>query len=376
MTSHSPSSGHLARISSLNGGIAVAVHGLTHALVDSGHRVRIATPADSGLAVGDWSHASAESYSTVTRFEYGRRLRSLVAGWDSSVIHVHGLWMYHQLAALLDGRRSGRPYVVSPHGMLDSWALSQSSVRKSLMRRVFVDRSLRRAACIHALCVSELESIRALGFGGPIALIPNGVDLPPRHEVLEVKREDTVLFLGRLHPKKGLMELLTAWGRGIKGWRLKIAGWGDPAFEEALRSKAAREGSGTVEFLGPVMGAEKEELLRKSGAFVLPSHSEGLPMAVLEAWAFGVPVLMSKACNLPEGFLAGAALEAEANPDSIVVALHDLADSTLSERKNLVGRGRDLVERQFSWSSVASRMNSVYSWTLGGELPSHVDVKT
>jgi poly(glycerol-phosphate) alpha-glucosyltransferase len=122
----------------------------------------------------------------------------------------------------------------------------------------------------------------------------------------------------------------------------------------------------SVVFAGTLFGAEKDNALRCAKAFVLPSISEALPLAILEAWAYGLPVLMTPQCHLPEGFAAGAALKAEPDVESLTQALRTLFSMSESEREEMGARGRRLVQQKFSWPRVAEQMVAVYRWVLGG----------
>jgi poly(glycerol-phosphate) alpha-glucosyltransferase len=202
------------------------------------------------------------------------------------------------------------------------------------------------------------------------------------------------LFLGRIHPKKGLSGLLKAWAEiqnpksGIqnsKDWQLVIAGWEQGGHEGELielcselrlsvvqRSKhvpcsATAQGADVV-FYGPAFGGEKVQLLRRADAFVLPSLSEGLPMSVLEAWAYGLPVVMTPECHLPEGFASQAALEIRNGKmgDSKWSGLQQLLDMSDSDRIEMGRRGRRLVEEKFTWPKVAAQMKQLYEEILGG----------
>jgi glycosyltransferase involved in cell wall biosynthesis len=138
-------------------------------------------------------------------------------------------------------------------------------------------------------------------------------------------------------------------------------------------SGRARRSSPTVIFTGPAFGDTKDALLRRADAFILPSFSEGLPMSVLEAWSYRLPVLMTVHCNIPEGFAADAAIRIGTDPESIAEGMRLLFQSPTSDLRSLGSNGRSLVERQFTWPQVAAQMKEVYEWVLGGgPRPSHV----
>ena len=272
-----------------------------------------------------------------------------------------------------------RPMIISTHGMLEPWALRQSRWKKHLAWKVWNRQLVRSAKCLHALCDEEATSIAALLPGAPICVVPNGVDLPSK--LPEVERETerkSLLFIGRIHPKKGVVPLIEAWARApgmvADGWRLTVAGWDDGGHERALRTRVDALGLGaSVAFVGSVTGSGKDELFRRASAFILPSFSEGLPMSVLEAWSYGLPVLMTDECHLTSGFAEGAARRIEPTAASIAEGLEDFA--VLAKRGGLdsIGkRGRALVERRYSWARIGVDMAGVYEWLLGGSKPTCV----
>jgi glycosyltransferase involved in cell wall biosynthesis len=305
---------------------------------------------------------------------YAPRLVSALARAKIDVLHVHGLWMYPSVASLVWSHATRRPYVISPHGMLDGWALGNNRWKKLFALSAYERRHLEGAACLHALCEAEAESFRSFGLRNPICIIPNCVDQPsvaaasesgPVEEPLR-----TLLYLGRLHPKKGLVNLLLAWRRfesrrGLPGggWQLVLAGWGQGDYERDLNSLAAQLGvMDSVRFAGPQFGLAKDAIYRKAAAFVLPSVSEGLPMVVLEAWSHGLPVMMTQHCNIPEGFAAGAALPIAPDDDGILRGLRVMAGMTDLERRTMGMRGMQLTRTRFSREVNSKALKDVYGW--------------
>ncbi|NJM38461.1 MAG: glycosyltransferase, partial [Akkermansiaceae bacterium] len=252
------------------------------------------------------------------------------------LLHTHGLWADTSRAVTQVGRRRKIPWLVSPHGMLDPWALANSGWKKRIARLLFEDAHLKNAACLHALCQSEMESIRAFGLRGPICTIPNGVSLPDFEKKSDDSGKKSLLFLGRLHPKKGLVNALEAWAKLPKttrnAWQFLVAGWDQGGHGDELKQLSRERGiSDSVEFLGSVFGQAKADLLSRADAFILPSFSEGLPIAILEAWAYRLPVVMTDFCNLPEGFQAGAAMRIDfsekqiSQPDAVAATFREFS---------------------------------------------------
>ncbi len=387
------------------GGLSSSVRGLMGTMQQQGDDMRFFTVVDEYSHEDIW--AEFEIYLAQCRgprkFGYAPTLDSALELYDPDIVHCHGLWTYSTQAAMNWRRRTGNPVIIHPHGMLDPWALKHNSWKKFLARMLYERRNLKEASCIRALCVSEMESIRALGLKNPVCVIPNAIDLPgPAKDDAGAIRpgRKLLLYLGRLHPKKGINLLIQAWAQKqqealFADWTLVIAGWDQGGHEAALKRQASKAGLAWTDlqelpesetrlqtglehppplvFTGPVFGMNKERLYRACEAFALPSYSEGLPMVVLEAWAYGKPVIMTSMCNLPEGFEAQAALRIETNAAFICDSLKQLVKFSAAERQDMGARGRSLVETKFNWPRVANQMREVnYALVRGGELPDFV----
>jgi poly(glycerol-phosphate) alpha-glucosyltransferase len=323
----------------------------------------------------------------------------------ADLLYAATLWKYPSWAALQWAEQTGKPMMAAPHGSLDAWALRNAAWKKRIAAALFKNRQLRRATCLRALCQSEADAFRAYGLTQPIAIIPNGVALPKVEQEMGDGRWEigghtqpstprTLLFLGRIHPKKGLPNLIRAFAQsrgsrveGREPWRVIIAGWDQGGHEAELMQLCEELGlsfshkmhkehkaeatsafslQSSVFFHGPAFGKEKENLLRRADAFILPSFSEGLPMSVLEAWSYRLPVVMTPECNLPEGFAADAAIRIETSAESIAEGLRTLFSMNDADLISMGDKGRELVKARFTWQTVAAQMREVYDWMLGG----------
>jgi len=300
------------------------------------------------------------------------------------IAHVHGLWTYPSFAGYRWHRRTKRPLVYTAHGMLSPWALRNSAWKKRLVRALWEDAAHRSAACFHVNSAAEHLTLRRHGLRNPICIIPNGIDLPASQNseasslvsgLLSVARgRKLLLYLGRLHPKKNLVNLIRAWKEALNShpstlnsWMLAIAGWDQGGHEAQLRKLTTDLRLLTsVIFLGPRFGADRDTCYRACDAFALPSFSEGLPMTVLEAWAYAKPVVMTPECNLAESFVAGAALQIGTTSKEIAAGVKQLIEMSDDDRKAMGARGRALVAAKFSWPRVGQEMRTVYEWVLGG----------
>jgi len=337
----------------------------------------------SELDMDLWKPLDVRSFDSKTKFMFSRSLKRALLLSTSPILHLHGLWLYPHILLNVCKRKRNMKVIITPHGMLDVYAVSQRSVLKTtLANLLFANKSFKNCDCFHALCKSELESIRAYGIDRPVAIIPNGVDMPQvRVDRTDRTEKKHLLYLGRLHPKKGLDLLINALGKMkcehpevLQEWVLDIVGWGQGDF--CLRINELVEElylDGDIVFHGGVFGAEKEKLYINSDAFILPSYSEGLPMTVLEAWSYALPVIMTPACNIPEGFENDAALSVDPNIESIEKGLLTFFKLSNEERLKMGNNGYQMVKEQFTWDVSAKKMLRLYDWVLnGGEKPEFV----
>ena len=376
-----------AAASSRAGGVWVGVRCLSLALVRIGIEAEIFALTDRGSRTNCAGRAGPRiklhSVLGSTAFGYAPDLGAALDRGRLSLLHANGIWMYPSLASLNWSRRGGgrRPYVISAYGMLDPWAVRNVAWKKRLAGWWFENAHLSGAACLHALAAAEARAFRSYGLTNPICIIPSGVDLPvdgPRPApawAAEAGGRRVLLFLGRLHPKKkGLLNLIRAWAAvqadrpaEAADWMLVIAGWDQGGHEAVLRGLVDELGAAaSIRLVGPQFDDDKAASLAFADAFVLPSFSEGLPIAVLEAWSHGLPALITEACNLPEGFAAGAALPIRPEVPSIADGLRRLMALSDADRQAIGARARRLVQERFAWPQIARQMSTVYAWLLGG----------
>ena len=301
-------------------------------------------------------------------------IHRIVRKEKADIIHQQGIWMYYSYATLVEKHRNSHcKIIIEPHGMLDPWAVRNSGWKKKIVGRLFEYKNLRTADCIHALCRSEYESIRKFGLNNPVAIIPNGITLPlnPQYERNHEKR--ILLFVGRIHPKKGIKEMLLGLAMVkmrnpelLNSWDIQIAGWDQNGHINELKQIVESHNLiEEVKFTGPLYGEAKEKALCRANAFILPSFSEGLPMSILEAWAYELPVVMTDFCNIPEGFEHNCAVKIEPSPDDICEKLTNLFQMPDIELAEMGKRGKELVSQFFTWAVVAKKKIDSYKYLLG-----------
>lgn len=287
------------------------------------------------------------------------------------IIHSHGLWTMPGVYAGRASRNGPSQLVVSPRGMLSRWALGYHALRKRLFWNVIQRRTLEGAVCFHATSEAESDDIRQLGFTQPLVVLPNGVDLPD----LEPRPHDQrrrLLFLGRLHPKKGVDILLRAWvlvERRFPEWSLEIAGPDEGGHLARLRRIASALSLKRVSFSGPLYGPDKTLAYQRASLFVLPTHSENFGLTVAEAMAAGTPVIVT--VGAPWGALRDhdAGWWIETGVDALAACLEEALACSPERLSKMGERGREWMARDFSWDRIGEEHAAAYRWLRDGGAP-------
>jgi poly(glycerol-phosphate) alpha-glucosyltransferase len=298
----------------------------------------------------------------------------------STVCHVHGLWLPHTIAARSLASRLGIPIVSSVHGMLEPWEIANKGTKKELYSRLFERRSLALSACLRALSEQEAEDYRRYGLRNPIALIPTGIGAlscgdpkPMLARYREVAGKQVVLFISRVHYKKGVVNLVEAWPRVRElcpAAHLVIMGGDYEGATGRIKQLRTRlDCADSVTITGPVNDELKNSALSLCDCFTLPSYSEGLSAAVLEALSVGVPVVITPKCNVGGVQEAGAGYVTSNRPAELAAALAACLNQSDDKRAAMREAARNLVRERYDWSGIAGKMQEVYSWLTGGGKP-------
>ena len=299
-------------------------------------------------------------------------LKREIGETKDAIIHNHGIWMRVNHLASQIARNREVPLVISTRGMLEPWALQFKKYKKRLAWQLYQKRDLESSTVIHATALQEAENLRDLGFKMPIAVIPNGVDVPSwREATKKQERIRTVLFMSRIHPVKGLLNLVEAWMLiKPKRWRVVIAGPDENGHQKVVEDAIKRaQLQNQFEFVGAVHGEKKWDLYSSADIFALPSFSENFGIVVAEALACGVPVITTKGTPWEELETHNCGWWVDVGVQPLAEALKKVTSLSDQERSEMGMRGRLLVKDSYSWSKIAADMTSVYEWVLGGGAP-------
>lgn len=374
-------------LSRAGGGVSEAVRLQALAIADSAEvTVKALQSPHDAADLQSWGALDVRLHRRLPSGRYALSidlLRSLMHS-GADIVHIHGLWQFPCFAVLIWSKLTRKPYVVTPHGMLEPWIMSRSSPLKKVVSWLYQDRFLKHAAAFQILTEKERSDVAPYQEHQVIAEIPNYV--PPFVRAEEKPAwwrqsfdgRNVYLFFGRVHEKKGCLELADAWAdlcRKNSGFSdrsaLVFCGWNDGLEGFETRIGELQIEFGNALFAGPQYGVDKRRSLSSATFFVLPSKSEGLPMAILEAWSAGLPSIMTPECNLPIGFSSGAAIRTGLTVGEISESLLAADRLDAADRAAMGERAVAVVAREYSREKVAQSLLGLYADCLRRGAPSN-----
>jgi glycosyltransferase involved in cell wall biosynthesis len=376
-------------ISPTRGGTSRAIIDMVHALLARGIDVEIATTNDDGDDLLDVPLGKYTIYDRIPTYFFPRfsppipALREFafsgafttwlfqnIAKYDS--IHVHALFSYTSTIAMTIARLKGIPYLTTPHGLLCEWSLKQSMQKKQAYLKLIERSNLDRAQAIHLTCQQEQDDVLALNFKSPTFVLPLALteipaQIPDAANLLRQslncpEDEPIILFLSRLHYKKGLEYLIPALGKlRDRRFTFVIAGNGTPAYEAEIQALLVASGiDDRTQMVGYVEGEQKDLLIQGADLFALTSHSENFGISVLEALVVGTPVLVTPGVGLATvvrdhdlGYVTELDIEAITQTLDRYLAAPDRA-------KMMGTRAREFTLEHYTWDKIATDLVRVY----------------
>ena len=286
------------------------------------------------------------------------------------IMHNHSLWMMPNVYSCNAVKGTSVPLIVSPRGTMSEWAMSNGAKVKRVFWPLVQRPALDQVTCFHATARSEYEDIRRLGFQQPVAVIANGIDIPDARKPRRGNMR-TLLFLGRIHPKKGLDTLLPAWKQvqqRFPNWQLRIVGPDNEGYLEEMKQLAATLKLQRIEFTGPLTGTHKTQAYFDADLFVLPTYSENFGMTVAESLAAGTPAIVTSGAPWSGLDVNNAGWWIDIGIDPLVVCLEQALSQPHTSLDAMGLNGRQWMESDFSWDNIAVEMKATYDWILNGGL--------
>lgn len=364
-------------------GVRAVVEALARSQNEAGHELRVFGLEDAGWQAGergDWSGIDVEALPVngPAALGYAPAMADAIAAWSPDIVHLHGLWMHPGRSVLQWHRQTGRPFVLSVHGMLSEVALGYSPLKKRLTRYLYQDRAFAQAACLLATNAAERDEIRAFGLDGPVATVANGVAALDAPQELPQRPTKTILTLGRVHRKKGIDVLIEAWARleaDHPGWSVRVVGPDEGGHVRELKALAAELGVTRFDFVGPVYGSERDVEMAAADIFVLPTRSENFALTVAESLMLEVPVISSKGAPWAglEDHRCGRWVDLD--PATLAEALAGLMAEPDAVRREMGRRGRAWMLADFSWPVIGASLVELYDWARGmAPAPAFLDI--
>jgi glycosyltransferase involved in cell wall biosynthesis len=294
------------------------------------------------------------------------------------IIHQHGIWTGASSATLIFAREKGIPTVVAPHGSLNKWVLNLSAWKKKIALASYERANLRLASCLHATSENEITDFRDYGLKNPIAYIGNGIQEKYlnitgnaarfREQYSIPGNQRILLFLARISPKKGLVMLINSIDSirdEFRDWQFIIAGvdeFNHKKDVEALISELHLEDR--IKIIGSLFDQSKNDAFAAAELFILPSHSEGSPMVVLDSLAAGVPVITTKASSWGDLNDFNCGWWTDISISSIGKALKEALAMSARDLQVMGDNGKKIIASKYTWQELAKKTIRLYNWLL------------
>ena len=371
----------ISGLTTKSGGPSTCTHDLMVGLQEIGASVDLLTvtctdPTVHNMGEGStWLKEVPNDYRTP--FVISQNAQCFLCENNYDLYHCNAIWMGINHDTCSIARKKGKPYIISPHGMLYPTALKVHAWKKWILRALWYEKDIHHATCLHVTCEQEREHCRSFGYKGPIAVIPNPVVFPEgvtlKTEVSLVNGRRQIGFLGRLHPIKKVENLLYGLALLSKEEQdkisLQIMGKYDDAYELWLRTETRRlHLDDCVEFVGFVSGADKYVRLSRLSALMVPSEQENFGMIVPEALICGTPVYASLGTPWEELNKHHCGWWKDNNPSTIAEVIREVISIPDTELLEMGGNGRKLMERNYEQHMVASMMKQLYEWIVNDKL--------
>lgn len=301
--------------------------------------------------------------SVLRWFSMLKEFRSFLVAEKPDIVHINGIWSPENWGFQKKAQELGIKVILSPHGMLEPWIIDQNSWKKKLGLFFYQRKAVETAKYLHTTAEMEALNIQYLGFKTPIHIIPNGIDLNDIKGVKKNYGTKKIIFLSRIHPKKGIELLLEAWrNSNTEGWLLEIAGNGDENYIANLSQSA--QDLKNVNFVGAKYGQEKWDFLKSGDVMILPTHSENFGIVVAEALAIGVPVITTQGTPWEDLEIHECGWWISLSVLNLQKMIAKVINTPANELESMGKKGRRLVTEKYEIRSVASKMNELYKKTL------------
>lgn len=329
--------------------------------------------ADLHIATHATDHAYTMNNCKIHYIGTWKHLRTLKQQWiellnnlQPDIVHINGCWIPTSALVQKWAQKKGYKVVLSPHGMLEPWIMQRHYwTRKWPAIKLYQQNAVKQADMIHVTAESEKENLLKLGWNNRISIVANGINVQDIKIKTSWKRGYKILFLSRIHPKKGIEFLLDAVPHLDKRLHVIIAGEGEATYIEQLKALAQeRQITDRIQFIGGVYGDKKWELYQEADVFVLSTYSENFGIVVAEALASGTPVITTKGTPWAELESYRCGWWINIGTDPLVTAMQSFLSLSESELESYGRNGRRLIEEKYDSEIIANNMMALYQTVI------------
>jgi len=357
-------------------GPAYTVPSLCNSLADHGLQVELHVNEDNQSKNEKYSVHVHKRWKWPSKLYYSPALSKAIkrVSQTSNIMHSHGLWAMPYIYPGWVVNNSNCRLIISPEGSLSEWALKRSCWQKAISWHIAGQkRTLYAADMLHATSIKEFEEIRSFGLKQPVAIIPNGINIPELPDNLGKKNIKRLFFLGRIHPVKGIDSLLQAWSyieSDFSDWELVIVGPDSGGFLDQLKRLMVSLKLKRVRFKGELYGVDKQDEFLQSDLFILPSYTENFGIVAAEALAYGIPVIATKGTPWQDLERYKCGWWVDMNIKALACTLSEAMSKSRDQLKEMGLQGRRWMKQEFSWSKIGHMMKGAYQWIeRGGNVP-------
>lgn len=297
--------------------------------------------------------------------EFKKQFQFLIKDIKPDVFHVNGCWTPSCALTQKWAQEMGIKVILTPHGMLEPWIMARHYWTKKIPALLLYQKAaIKKADCLHATAISEKENLQKLGYNSRIEIIPNGIEVEQISLKEDWERKKLILFLSRIHVKKGiefLFEAVSLLKNQLGGYVVEIAGEGEKEYIDQLKQKAKElQIDSLIKFCGGVYGDQKWKLFQEADIFVLPTFSENFGIVVAEALACGTPVITTKGTPWQELETKHCGWWTEIGVQPTANALKAFLQLSTHELEAMGQNGRKLIEEKYSSKKMAENMVELY----------------
>lgn len=297
-------------------------------------------------------------------YEFNKQWRQILEQEKPDIVHINGIWMIQTWIIQKEAIRLHIPTFITPHGMLEPWIMQRNSWKKKLALQLFQKKALKTAKALVATADSEKENILKLNYNQNVITIPNGIDVSDIPFQKTLTPQKRILYLSRIHPKKGielLLEAVYSLKEELKEYEVIIAGEGEQEYINQLHQQLQSHNIQNVKFIGGVYNEAKWQLYANADCFVLPTFSENFGYVIAESLACGTPVITTQGTPWQDLETYQCGLWIDRNKENLITAIKTILSMDYNDIYMWGKNGRQLIQEKYTTQIMAQKLYQLYT---------------